>query len=532
MDTTTMTASGTPRVTGPIRSCFPPSPTGFLHVGGARSALFDWLAARSTGGQFILRLEDTDRNRYVPESIPAIYDGLRWLGLEWDEGPEVGGPFGPYVQSERLPEYQKWARWLADNGKAYEDFSPPPAIKGKPQRPATPQRATSTNTDDEPDSTEPPPADDSGDARPFRQFRDLSHEEREAHRKEYRAAYGHDPAIRLKMPMDGETIAHDLIRGEIRWKNSELPADPVLLKGDGFPTYHLAEAVDDHAMNRNVVMRGQEWIPSMPLHALLFRAFGWPEPVFCHLPLVTGADGRKLSKRNGDAALQEYRDQGYLPEALVNFCALLGWSFGDDIEIFSKEEAIPRFRVEDIRPAPSVWDMQKLLWMNGQWINHRLTVEDFAERSRDFLDKAGISIADFPDQYIIRACATVKDRAKLLSEVPELTRFYFDPPPADENMVALLTKQGGDQTHAILDDILTALADADWSHRDNLIAALDSVKDKYGLKRGVPFGLARIATTGRTAAPDQADLMLVLGRGQVERRIHAALDALKAAGAA
>ena len=521
---TTMTTPETPGITGPIRSCFPPSPTGFLHVGGARSALFDWLAARSTGGQFILRLEDTDRNRYVPESIPAIYDGLRWLGLEWDEGPEVGGPYGPYVQSERLPEYQKWARWLVEHRKAYEDFSPPPTQKGKPQRPSS--------SDDASDEQPPDSAGTPQDAHRFRQFRDLSADECATRRAEYLAMHGHDPAIRFMMPLDGETVAHDLIRGEIHWQNSDLPTDPVLLKGDGFPTYHLAEAVDDHAMNRNVVMRGQEWIPSMPLHALLFRAFGWPEPVFCHLPLVTGADGRKLSKRNGDAALQEYRDQGYLPEALVNFCALLGWSFGDDIEIFSKEEAIPRFRVDDIRPAPSVWDMQKLLWMNGQWINHRLTVEDFAARSLPFISEAGIKASEKPMEYIVRACATVKDRAKLLTEMPDLTRFYFEDPPADASMVALLTKQGGEQTHAILDDILSALADADWSHRDNLVAAIDAVKDRYGLKRGVPFGLARIATTGRTAAPDQADLMLVLGRGQVERRIHAALDALKAAGAA
>jgi glutamyl-tRNA synthetase len=524
MDATTATTTVAHGITGPIRSCFPPSPTGYLHVGGARSALFDWLAARATGGQFILRLEDTDRDRYVPESVPAIYEGLRWLGLEWDEGPEVGGPYGPYVQSERLPEYQKWARWLVEQGKAYEDFSPPPAQKGKPQRGTAGSDAADAGeaaTDQAKDDT----------PHPFRRFRDLPSGERDARRAEYRATYGRDPAIRFKMPLDGETAAEDLIRGEIRWQNTELPVDPVLLKGDGYPTYHLAEAVDDHAMNRNVVMRGQEWIPSMPLHALLFRAFGWPEPVFCHLPLVTGADGRKLSKRNGDAGLHEYRAQGYLPEALVNFCALLGWSFGDDIEIFSKEEAIPRFRVEDIRPAPSVWDMQKLLWINSQWINHRLSAEDFAARSLPFLAEAGINTADKPMEYIVRACATVKDRAKLLTEVPELIRFYFEDPAADENMVALLTKQGGDRAHTILDDILTALADADWSHRDNLVAAIDSVKDKHGLKRGIPFGLARIATTGRTAAPDQADLMLVLGRGQVERRVHAALDALKAAGA-
>ncbi len=488
---------------GPIRSCFPPSPTGYLHVGGARSALFDWLAARSTGGQFILRIEDTDRSRLQEATVEAIFDGLRWLGLQWDEGPEVGGPFGPYVQSERLPLYREWANWLLEHDRAYEDFSPP-RVQG--------QHIAATGNHE------------------FRAFRDLSAQERTLRHDVYVQTHGGSPAIRFKMPIDGETVVRDLIRGEIRWQNSDLPVDPVLLKGDGFPTYHLAEAVDDHFMNRNVVMRGQEWIPSMPLHALLFRAFGWVEPIFCHLPLVTGADGKKLSKRHGDAGLHEYREQGYLPEAIVNFCALLGWSFGDDIEIFSKEEAIPRFRIKDIRPAPSVWDMDKLLWINSQWINHRLSEGDFAERSLPFLEAAGVSTTDFPKGYITRALATVKDRAKLLADMPDLTRFFFEEPKADATMVALLKKQGGEQAAAILEASLNALADTDWSSRDNLVAALDSVVQQFGVKRGIPFGLARIATTERTAAPDQADLMLVLGPGRVDQRIRAAIDALKAVG--
>ncbi|MHB8646788.1 MAG: glutamate--tRNA ligase [Thermomicrobiales bacterium] len=486
----------------PIRSCFPPSPTGYLHVGGARSALFDWLAARSTGGQFILRIEDTDRSRLQEATVEAIFDGLRWLGLQWDEGPEVGGPFGPYVQSERLPLYHEWAHWLLEHDRAYEDFSPP-RVQG--------QQVAATGLHE------------------FRAFRDLPMHERQSRHDAYIQTHGNAPAIRFKMPLDGETVARDLIRGETRWQNTDLPIDPVLLKGDGFPTYHLAEAVDDHFMNRNVVMRGQEWIPSMPLHALLFRAFGWEEPIFCHLPLVTGADGKKLSKRHGDAGLHEYRAEGYLPEAIVNFCALLGWSFGDDIEIFSKEEAIARFRIEDIRPAPSVWDMDKLLWINGQWINHRLTLDDFVERSLPFLHDAGLA-GNAPRDYVSRALATVKDRAKLLAEVPDLTRFYFEEPSADASMVALLAKQGGDQAAAILAAALNALADTDWSVRDHLVAAIDAVVRQFGVKRGVPFGLLRIATTGRTAAPDQADLMLVLGQGRVDARIRAALDALKAAG--
>lgn len=487
----------------PMRVRFPPSPTGYLHVGGARSALFNWLAARQSGGTFILRIEDTDRVRLNDDAVRAITEGLRWLGLLWDEGPEVGGARGPYIQSERIALYQEWAAWLVAHGHAYEDYSPP-RVQGTQAAPDT--------------------------GHPFRAFRNLSPAERDAARAEFARAYESAPAIRLKTPLGGETVAQDLIRGEIRWKNSEIPADPVLLKGDGYPTYHLAVVVDDHFMAMTHIMRADEWIPSLPIHAILYDAFGWERPVWCHLPLVTRTDGKKFSKRHGDSALHEYREQGYLPEAMVNFCALLGWSFGDDIEIFTKEEAAERFRIEDIRPAPSAWDKDKLLWMNGQWINHRLTLEEFVDRSLPFLHDAGLAV-NVPREYVSRALATEKERVKTLADVPELTRFFFEDPKADGNMVALLLKQGGDKAAAILKAALTALADAEWSGRDHLVAALDSVMQQFGVKRGVPFGLVRIATTGRTAAPDQADLMLVLGPGRVDQRIRAALDALKAAGA-
>ncbi len=492
----------------PMRVRFAPSPTGYLHVGGARSALFNWLAARHSGGKFILRIEDTDRTRLNPDSIRAITDGLRWLGLLWDEGPEVGGPHSPYIQSERVPRYEAWARWLLDKGYAYEDFSTP-RIQGQ-------QTAQ--------------------DAHEYRKYRDLSPTERAEHKaqfeREIAAALAGEvtrPALRLKVPLDGETVAQDVIRGEIRWKNSEIPVDPVLLKGDGYPTYHLAVVVDDHLMEITHVMRADEWMPSLPIHALLYDAFGWERPVWCHLPLVTRTDGKKFSKRHGDSALHEYREQGFLPEAIVNFCALLGWSFGDDIELFTKEEATERFRIEDIRPAPSAWDKDKLLWMNGQWINHRLTLDDFVERSLPFLHDAGLA-GDAPHDYISRALSLEKERVKTLAQVPEAAGFFFAEPSADASMVALLKKQGGEQAGAILDAALNMLADADWRTREGIVAAIDAVVAQFGVKRGVPFGLLRVATTGRTAAPDQADLMLVLGPGRVDQRIRAAIDALKAAG--
>lgn len=487
----------------PMRVRFPPSPTGYLHVGGVRSALFNWLAARQSGGTFILRIEDTDRTRLNEDSVRAITDGLRWLGLLWDEGPEVGGPHAPYVQSERIALYQEWAAWLVAHGHAYEDFSPP-RVQGTQAAPSADH--------------------------PFRRFRDLSPAERDAARAAFARAHESAPAIRLKTPLDGETVAQDLIRGEIRWKNSEIPADPVLLKGDGYPTYHLAVVVDDHFMAVTHIMRADEWIPSLPIHAILYDAFGWERPVWCHLPLVTRTDGKKFSKRHGDSALHEYREQGFLPEAMVNFCALLGWSFGDDIELFTKEEAAARFRIDDIRPAPSAWDKDKLLWMNGQWINHRLTLDDFVDRSLPFLHDAGLA-TDAPREYISRALSLEKERVKTLAEVPEATRFFFEEPHANAQMVALLRKQGGDNAAAILEAALTALADADWGMKQSLTDAVYAVAKQFDVKPSVSFGLVRIATTGRTYAPDQADLMLVLGPGRVDQRIRAAIDALKATGA-
>jgi glutamyl-tRNA synthetase len=494
----------------PMRVRFAPSPTGYLHVGGARSALFNWLAARQSGGAFILRIEDTDRTRLNEDSIRAITDGLTWLGLEWDEGPGKDSRLGPYIQSERLPLYQEWARWLLDSGYAYEDFSLP-----REQGLQTAQ-----------------------DAHDYRQYRDLSPVEREEQRQifemgavPFAALAGGPktavPAIRLKVPLDGETVAHDVVRGEIRWENKEIPADPVLLKGDGYPTYHLAVVVDDHFMEITHVMRADEWLPSLPIHALLFDAFGWNRPIWCHLPLVTRTDGKKFSKRHGDSALHEYREQGFLPEALVNFCALLGWSFGDDIELFSKEEAAARFRIEDIRPAPSAWDKDKLLWMNGQWINHRIDLEEFVTLSLPFLHAAGLA-RKAPLDYVSRALKLEKGRVKTLAEVPDATRFFFEEPKADAEMAALLTQQGGDRTREVLEAVLTVLADADWRSRDALFAAMDSVKESVGVNRSRLFGAVRVATTGRKAAPDQADLMLVLGPGRVDQRLRAAIEALKA----
>lgn len=482
--------------TPPMRVRFPPSPTGYLHVGGARSALFNWLAARQSGGTFILRIEDTDQRRLNEDSVRAITDGLRWLGLQWDEGPEVGGPFAPYVQSERLPHYQHWARWLVDNGYAYEDFDPPPP----PGAPPTPNFAT-----------------------PFRQYRDWT----PAQRDEARQRSETPPAIRMKVPLDGETVFHDLVRGEIRWQNKEIPADPVLLKRDGYPTYHLAVVVDDHEMQVSHVMRADEWLPSAPIHAILYGMFGWQLPVFCHLPLVKRADGKKFSKRHGDSALHEYRERGFLPEALVNFLCLLGWSYGDDIEIFTKEQAAERFRIADIRPAPSIWDLEKLLWMNGQYINHVLTLDEFADRAVPFLHDAGLAL-DADREYLKAVLALEKERVKLLGDVPEMTRYFFAEPPMDDAVLALLRKEGKEQTEDLLDAAFEVIGGVNWADHTAFTDALDHVNQRFGTKKRVAFMLVRIAVSGRTATPDLGEMLTVLGRERVNRRLRAALDALRA----
>ncbi len=333
-----------------VRVRFAPSPTGYLHIGGARTALYNWMFARRHGGQFILRIEDTDQKRTVKGAIEAIIDGLRWLGLDWDEGPDVGGPYGPYIQSQRAALYRQWADWLLERGYAYKCFCTAEELKAR--------RAAARAA--------------RGDRSYDRRCRHLSAAEVAA-----READGVPYVVRFKAPTEGATVIPDVIRGDITVPNSQI-ADAVLLKSDGLPTYHLANVVDDHFMEISHILRADEWISSAPLHLNLYAALGWAHPIYAHLPLVLNPSGKgKLSKRaqafddQGRQVLvkvEEFRDAGYLPQALNNFLANVGWSFGDDREIFPIEEAIPRFAIEDINPAPTRLPYDKLDWLTGQWI--------------------------------------------------------------------------------------------------------------------------------------------------------------------
>jgi glutamyl-tRNA synthetase len=315
-----------------------------------RTALFNWLYARHTGGKFILRIEDTDQSRYVPGSIELITDGLRWLGLDWDEGPEVGGEYGPYIQSERTRLYRQWADWLVEQGKAYRCY-------------CTSERLDNLRK--------------SGVQGYDLHCRTLSIEERAAHE-----ANGDSYVIRFKMPLDGQTTVHDLIRGDITVENGTL-TDLVLLKSDGFPTYHLANVVDDHFMEISHILRAEEWIPTAPVHRQLYDALGWEMPAIAHLPVILNPNGRgKLSKRtvgftedgrSVPVRLNEFREAGYLPEAIVNFLTNIGWSFGEDREVFSVAETIERFDLSRINPAGGKFPLEKLDWLNGVYVREMAT---------------------------------------------------------------------------------------------------------------------------------------------------------------
>jgi glutamyl-tRNA synthetase len=482
-----------------VRVRFAPSPTGTPHIGNLRTALFDWLFARHTGGAFVLRIEDTDRDRYVPESVDRIMESLRWLGLEWDEGADKGGPYGPYVQSERLAEYTHVAEELIGKGHAYRCYC-------SPERLAAVRAAQQARK-------EPPRYD--------RHCLNLSAAERAAHE-----AAGDRYVVRFRMPDAGETAFDDPVYGHITFQNATQD-DYVMLKSDGYPTYHLAATVDDHLMQISHVLRGDEWISSTPKHLLLYAAMGWQPPVIVHLPVIQGPDRAKLSKRHGATSVFEYRDAGFLPEAVVNFLALLGWAYDDQTEIFNREELVRHFSLEGISKNPAIFNTEKLEWMNGVYIR-ALPLAKLADRLLPFLD-AGLPPAvprPLDRGYLMRILPLIQERLKRLGEGPALVDFFFldrldyDP--------ALLVPKGLDaaQTRAALATALGRLRDAVAFTAETLEAVLRPLAEALGLKTGQLFGTLRVATTGRTVAPPLFQTMEVLGRARSLARVEDALDRL------
>ncbi len=482
-----------------VRVRFAPSPTGIPHVGNIRTALFNWLFARHCKGSFILRIEDTDVTRKVEGAAQAILDSLRWLGLDWDEGPGVGGDYGPYFQSQRLEIYQDVAKRLVEGGNAYFCY-------------CSPQRLEEMRKEQM--KRKQPPGYD-------RRCRDLTEKER----AEFEAQ-GITPVVRFRMPLEGQIKFHDLIRGEVVFEAATLD-DFVLLKSDGYPTYHLANVVDDHLMKISHVLRADEWLSSTPRHIPLYGVLGYEPPQFAHLPMILGSDRAKLSKRHGATSIMEYLKQGYLPEAVVNFLALLGWSLDDKTDIISREELVENFSIERVGKTGAIFNHEKLAWMNGVYIR-KLSVDEMVEQSMPFLE-AGLPKTvkrPIPRHYTRRIVPLLQERVKVLSEMPELADFFFvEELDYDAGM---LHKKGIDREGAaaalrVSRERLESCPFDDAS----LEGVLRPLAAELGLKTGALFGLLRVAVTGRTAAPPLFETMAVLGKETCLKRIEAALARLR-----
>jgi glutamyl-tRNA synthetase len=479
-----------------VRTRYAPSPTGAPQLGNVRTALFDWLFTRRNGGQFVLRIEDTDQARAVEGGIEQQYEALRWLGLDWDEGPDVGGPHAPYIQSQRLDLYRQAAERLVNEGNAYPCFCTVERLDELRKQQVA--------------ASQPPGYD--------RLCRSLTSEERAS-----RAASGDPHVIRFAVPLSGETTFHDLIRGDVTVQNSTLD-DFVIIKSDGYPTYHLASVVDDHAMQISHVLRGEEWIPSAPRHQLLYGALGIQPPVFVHMPVILGPDRKKLSKRLGATSVLEYRDAGYLPEAIINFLALIGWSLDDHTEIISRQTLLENFRLEDISPSPGILDADKLRWMNGEYIR-ALPEDDLAARLLPVLLEELPETATRPDlEFVKRIVPLIQTRIEVLNDAWSLTAFFF----TDEVFLTpgdLLGKRFQDDRPGALMALESAelkLAGLpDWT-APAIEEGLRSLGDELALKAREFFGLLRMAVTGSTISPPLFESFEVLGREKTLARLIAA----------
>lgn len=486
-----------------VRVRYAPSPTGLQHIGGVRTALFNYFFARSSGGRFVLRIEDTDRERFNDASLKDIYDTFAWLGIRWDEGPDVGGECGPYVQSERTELYRRYARELLDTGHAYYAYDSAEELQSARDE----QGGKGAGYD--------------------RRFRDMPDAELDRYQ-----ATGITPVVRFKVPLEGSTSFHDAVLGDVTWANEDINPDPVLLKSDGYPTYHLANVVDDHLMEITHIMRAQEWIPSAPLHVLIYRALGWEPPEFCHLPMVMGEDGQKLSKRHGATSLLEFRSAGYLPQAIINYVARLGWSYDDKREVFSREELEELFTLEKINKAPAVFDYKKLEWMNGLYIRE-LSPDELYAAILPFLTRTGL-VGEPPsaeeEQTIRGALPLIQERLKYLADAPHMLGFLLGKPEeyAPEDLIP--KKETAETTLAILRAVAPLVADvpslSDEENEERFRGKAESMETKLG-NLLMPV---RIAVTGSRVSPPLFGSIRLLGAERARERVDAAIGRLEESG--
>ncbi len=490
--------------TGKPRLRFAPSPTGFQHIGGFRTALFSWLHARHSGGQFVLRIEDTDTARTVDGAVDDLIKGLQWFGMDYDEGPIIGGPYGPYYQVQRKALYQHYGHQLITSGHAYRCY-------------CTPERLDRVRKEQQ--AKKLPPRYD-------RHCRYLTSEQRAANE-----ASSLPWTVRFAMPLDGETVVHDLLHGDMKFQNSDLN-DLVLIKSDGLALYHLAHLVDDHLMGITHVLRAEEWISSSPLHVQILTALGWPLPLYYHVPDVMGTDKKKLSKRRNAPSWSDFQREGYLPEAVFNFMALLGWSYDDKTEFFTRAELIKVFSLDRIGIAGGIYDSTKLQWMNGVYIR-QLPLAELVERTLPYLERPAEE-GGLPDSiqrpldrdYTTKVLRLEQERMKTLGDASGRIAFFYlaelsynSAVLIEKGMDSARTKNALLQAHALLTSLET------WDAATIKPPLLELVQI-LGLKTGQLLGSLRSAVSGLAATPPLYEMLEVLGRDVTLQRIEKAIEHL------
>lgn len=487
----------------PARVRFAPSPTGHLHLGGARTALYNYLLARQTGGQFILRIEDTDQKRLVPGAVEELIAGLHWLGIQWDEGPDVGGPDGPYRQSERKEIYQKHARQLIEQGNAYYCF-------------CTSERLDRMRQDQQ-KRKEPPHYDGT--------CRGLSLAEAEA-----RVAAGEKHVIRFKTPKEGTTTVRDLLRGEITVENRTVD-DYILVKSDGLALYHLAAMVDDHEMGITHVIRGSEWLPSFTLHKMIIDAFGWQEPTWVHLSIFLKPSGKgKMSKREAadlikdgySIFVKDLEELGYLPEAVVNWISLMGWSYDDHTEFFCLPDLVECFSLERLNSAPAAINFTKFDHFNGLHIR-ALKTADLAERLKPFFERAGLHV---DDPTLLKIAPIIQERIGTLDEAVEMAGFFFRQEVKPNPQELVVKGLSATQSLEVAQKCLEIFLATNVLTHETIEIPLREYAEKSGYSAGQVFGFLRVAVTGQKVSPPLFESMEIIGLDEVRERIKSALSML------
>jgi len=473
---------------------FAPSPTGYLHVGGLRTALYNYLFAKRNNGDFILRIEDTDRNRFVEGAVENLVGALKWAGLNFDEGPGTGGDFGPYMQSERLDIYKEYSEELIRKGKAYYCFCTPErlqVLREEQEKLKLPQ------------------------AKYDKHCLHLSKNEIEKN-----LAAGIPKVIRLNVEPGTIIKFDDIIRERVEFDSNNVD-DQVLIKSDAYPTYHLANVVDDHLMKITHVIRGEEWLSSTPKHVMLYDAFGWERPVFAHLPLLLNPDRSKLSKRQGDVAVEDYREKGYLKEALINFVALLGWNAGDDKEFYYINELIESFSLERVNKAGAVFDLQKLNWLNAEHLRKK-TNNELLFFLKDEIKKSKFKDNSYSDDYLLLIIEAMKERVSFVREfIDNCNYFYESPSDYDQKSVE---KNWKPETPDHLKRLNTEFANLSDTGKENYEHALARVAEELNVSKGKLIHPLRLAVSGQSTGPGMFDLLFILGKDEVVKRITTALE--------